>query len=160
MLIYTDLWKDCLQYLKSGMPVDVLIPAPECTTMYCDSFIHWASVSTLVFSSSGLSNSCKHTHFRLMTWTANSPTAVTLVSRSHKQMCTVTNCFKLLFYIYIYDSALFILYIWLFTHTSKLSLAELLASCWTYTNLIVFVNPPLFLFLIHCDPSIHNSNHQ
>lgn len=43
-------------HLKSGMPDAVLIPAPEWTTKYSDSFISWASVSTFAFSSSGLSN--------------------------------------------------------------------------------------------------------
>lgn len=57
-------WKTCLHsdilmfYLKSGMPVEVLIPAPEWTTKYWDSFISLARVSTLERSSSGLSNTC------------------------------------------------------------------------------------------------------
>lgn len=45
-------------HLKSGMPAEVLIPAPEWTTRYSDSLINWASVSTFAFSSSGLSNTC------------------------------------------------------------------------------------------------------
>ncbi len=154
MLIYTVPWKDCVQYLKSGMPVDVLIPAPECTTMYCDSFIHWANVSTLVFSSSGLSNSCKHTHFRLMTCTASRTSKLGTQTYLHK----VTNGFKLLFfhmtvqYLYCKYDFLHIL--------ENMYLAELLASGWTYNNLIIFVNPPLFLLSIHFDLSIYNSNHQ
>ncbi len=49
-------------HLKSGMPAEVLIPAPEWTTKYWDSFINWARVSTFAFSSSGLSNTCHRTH--------------------------------------------------------------------------------------------------
>lgn len=47
-----------LSHLKSGIPAEVLIPAPEWTTKYWDSLISWARVSTLAFSSSGLSKCC------------------------------------------------------------------------------------------------------
>lgn len=48
-------------HLKSGMPAEVLIPAPEWTTKYWDSFINWARISTFALSSSGLSNTCHRT---------------------------------------------------------------------------------------------------
>lgn len=55
-------------HLKSGIPDEVLIPAPEWTTKCRESFISWARISTFALTSSGLSNFCqtdlKQTHLQ------------------------------------------------------------------------------------------------
>lgn len=47
---------DMHTHLKSGIPADVLMPAPVCTTTCFDAEIHDASFKTFSFTSSLLSN--------------------------------------------------------------------------------------------------------